>query len=163
MRRQLGKSDFLAVRSDEKECVVIHQDIPSDSNFRCPGLQKKDADASKYAQQGYRYFSCWIKEVAPSLPEWRIVCGALQAELLGRVFAFVSHRTQSVQFIRKTRLLGDMTPDPEFGRAFMARLSAESNLREVARFSLGLEAEPTQPLYCAKHALRRYGATTMPE
>jgi hypothetical protein len=58
MRRQLGKSDLLSVWSDEEECVVIHQDIPSDSNFRRPGLQKKDADASKYVQQGYRYFSC---------------------------------------------------------------------------------------------------------
>jgi hypothetical protein len=47
MRRQLGKSDFLAVRSDKKERVVIHQNIPSDSDLRCPGLQKKDADASK--------------------------------------------------------------------------------------------------------------------
>jgi len=58
MRRQLGKPDLLAVRSDEEECVVIHQDIPSGSNFRGPGLQKKDVDASKYVQQGYRYFPC---------------------------------------------------------------------------------------------------------
>jgi hypothetical protein len=53
MRRQLGKPDLLAVRSDKKECVVTHQDILSDST-NGPGLQKKDADASKYAQQGDR-------------------------------------------------------------------------------------------------------------
>jgi len=76
MRRQLGKSDLLSVWSDEEECVVIHQDIPSDSNFRRPGLQKKDADASKYVQQGYRYFSCEINELFPKFSEVRIVSGA---------------------------------------------------------------------------------------
>jgi hypothetical protein len=52
----LGKPNLLAVRSDEEEGVVTHQGIPSDSNFRRPRLQKKDADASKYVQQGYRDF-----------------------------------------------------------------------------------------------------------
>jgi hypothetical protein len=56
MRRQLGKTDLLAIGSDKEECVVTHQDIPSDCKFRRPGLQNKDADASKLAQQGYRNF-----------------------------------------------------------------------------------------------------------
>jgi hypothetical protein len=52
----LGEPDLPAVRSDEEEYVVTHQDIPSDSNFRRSELQKTDADASKYVQQGYRFF-----------------------------------------------------------------------------------------------------------
>lgn len=62
----MGKTDLLAVRSDKEECVVTHQDIPSDSNFRRPGFQNKDADASNYVQQGYRNLSCIIKWIVPS-------------------------------------------------------------------------------------------------
>jgi hypothetical protein len=95
MRRQLGKPDLLAVRSDKKECVVTHQDILSDST-NGPGLQKKDADASKYAQQGYHYFPCRIKEIAPSfleislIPRNRGVCvyGIVQTKLPRGILAF---------------------------------------------------------------------------
>ena len=48
----MGKLDLLAVRADEEEGIVTHEDILSGLGGR--GSQKKDADAFKYVQEGYR-------------------------------------------------------------------------------------------------------------
>jgi len=48
----VGKLDLLAVRADEEEGIVTHEDILSGLGGR--GSQKKDADAFKYVREGYR-------------------------------------------------------------------------------------------------------------
>jgi hypothetical protein len=49
---QTGKFYLPAVRSDKEERVVTHQDILWAAAPGRPGLQKKEAHASKYVPQG---------------------------------------------------------------------------------------------------------------
>jgi hypothetical protein len=55
---QMGELYLPAVRSDKEECIVTHQDILWAVAPGRPGLQKKDARASGYVQQGYRRCRC---------------------------------------------------------------------------------------------------------
>src|SRR5215468_8801686 len=41
MRRQLGKPDLLAVRSDKEERVAVHQDIPLWQQLQTPRIAKE--------------------------------------------------------------------------------------------------------------------------
>ena len=54
-RRQMGKLYSLAVRSDKEEFVGTHLDILWATAPARLGLQKNDARASTYVQQGYRH------------------------------------------------------------------------------------------------------------
>jgi hypothetical protein len=54
MRWQIDKLYLPAVRSDKKDCVVTHYSILWAAAAGTTGLQKNDAHASTYVQQGYR-------------------------------------------------------------------------------------------------------------
>jgi hypothetical protein len=55
----MGKLYLLAVRSDEEEFLVTHQEILLAVAPGRLGLQKKGARASTYVQQGYRRYVGW--------------------------------------------------------------------------------------------------------